>query len=137
MNKFLTIFVFLSFLSCKKDFASMTDHLNGYWEIEKAVLEGGEEKVFDINMWIDYIEVENNQGFRSKVQPSFDGKFTSSQVIERFEVRIENDSLHLYYTTDFDQWKETVLQAENDKLLIINTDKKLYYYKRYQPLQLD
>ena len=51
---------------------------------------------------------------------------------EKFAIKIEEDSLRLYYETPFDSWKETVLAATDSVLKIINRDEKVYTYTKFQ-----
>jgi len=127
----------ITLLSCKNSPEAMLPHLNGYWEIEKVITANGEEKTFTVNTWIDYIEIKENKGFRKKVSPTLDGRFIPAETGEMIEIKIENDSLNLYYTTPFDTWKESVLSAGENKLIVINAEKNQYQYKRYQPLDLN
>ena len=50
---------------------------------------------------------------------------------------IENDSLNIYYSTSFANWKETVLEATIENLRVVNQNKTVYLYKRYTPIKLD
>lgn len=129
--------VIILFLSCQKDPKTMLPHINGYWEIEKVIAANGEEKNFTVNMWIDYIEIKENNGFRKKVRPTLEGKYIPAEAEEMIEIKIENDSLNMYYTTPFDTWKESILFADENKLIVINAEKFRYHYKRYQPLDLN
>src|SRR5690606_33455022 len=111
--------------------------LNGYWEIEKVTLKDGTTKEFSINTQVDYIYIDNGVGLRKKVVPTFDGNFKSTNNEETIEVTIANDSLHLLYTTPFDSWKETVLQADNEQLTVLTEDGNTYVYKRFDKITLD
>ena len=135
--KFKSIFLFLTIAalySCaKQDPSEQIKHLSGYWTIEKVQLKDGIEKNFSISSTIDFIEVKGNEGVRKKVQPRLDGTFLTSNKAETFELKIENDSLRLYYTTPFDSWKETVLRAKDSSLVVLNRDGKTYFYKKFAP----
>ncbi|WCO02567.1 hypothetical protein [Psychroserpens ponticola] len=137
--KKISLFVLiLIFLSCSKDPKSFVPHLNGYWEIEEVTLSDGSKKSYNYNDTVDYIEITDGLiGFRTKLKPNLSGTYETSTDKERIEVKIENDSLHLMYSTLYSNWKETVLNADKDKLLIINTNKDMYLYKRYVPLNLE
>lgn len=127
----------LSLVSCSDNPKKMLTHLNGYWEISKAEMNDGIEKDYNFNASIDYIMVNDSlKGFRKKLSPNFDGSFTTSQDAEAIEVKIENDSLNLYYSTPYAKWKETVLEANETHLKIVNFKKDVYLYKRYVPLDL-
>ncbi len=137
MNRIITLIMVLSLVSCSDNPEKMLTHLNGYWEISKAEMNDGIEKDYNFNASIDYIMVNDSlKGFRKKLSPNFDGSFTTSQDAEAIEVKIENDSLNLYYSTPYAKWKETVLEVNETHLKIVNFKKDVYLYKRYVPLDL-
>ncbi|MGF1554671.1 lipocalin family protein [Paucihalobacter sp.] len=137
MSRITTLIIALFLVSCSDNPEKMLTHLNGYWEISKAEMNDGIEKDYNFNASIDYIMVNDSlKGFRKKLSPNFDGSFTTSQDAEAIEVKIENDSLNLYYSTPYAKWKETVLEANETHLKIVNFKKDVYLYKRYVPLDL-
>ena len=134
---YLILFAF-SILSCSKDPKTFIPHLNGYWEIEEVTLSDGSKKTYNYNDTIDYIEISDSlTGFRTKLKPNFSGAYETSKDKELINIKLENDSLHLMYSTLYANWKETVLNANKDQLLIINANKDMYLYKRYEPLNLE
>ena len=108
-------------------------NLNGYWEIKQADLPEGISKEFRFSEWVDYIEVDSLSGFRKKVKPQIDGNFITSEDAEKFTVKVENDSINLYYSTPYANWKETVLSSEEDELVVLNRDGIIYTYRRFTP----
>ncbi|WP_323788679.1 lipocalin family protein [Psychroserpens sp.] len=137
-KKVFVIIFTLVILGCSKDPQIFIPHLNGYWEIEEVTLSNGTKKTYSYNDTVDYIEITDSLvGFRTKLKPNLTGTYETSTDKERLEVKIENDSLHLMYSTPYANWKETVLNANKDQLLIINTNKDMYLYKRYEPLNLE
>ncbi|WP_432410358.1 lipocalin family protein [Rasiella sp. SM2506] len=133
MNKYIPIAIILTIISscAKQDANEQIQYLDGYWSIEKAILEDGTEKEFTISTTIDFMEINGKTGIRKKVQPKLDGTFLTSNDAETFEIKIEDDSLRLYYTTPFDSWKETVLKAKDSSLVVLNPDGKTYFYKKF------
>lgn len=125
-------------MSCSDSPESYIEYISGYWEIEKVILADGTEREYTFNESVDYFSISDSLfGFRKKLKPNFDGKFSTSKNTESLKILIENDSLNIYYTTPFDSWKETVLFANEEKLKIINTNKNVYLYKRFIPLKLE
>lgn len=119
-------------LSCSKpDPEKQKEYLNGYWEIKEVHMPNRSKKDFDINLVVDHIEVNGDIGQRIKVMPQLDGTFVTNEVSEEFTLKIENDSLRMYYKTPFDEWKETVVKAEDSVLVIKNRDNKVYTYSKY------
>src|SRR5690606_14478534 len=124
MNYKITyLLLVLIFISCEKPNPEVQKQkLSGYWEIKSVNMQNGEKKEFNINMVVDYIELNGDTGTRTKVSPKFDGTFTTNGVAENFSLKIEDDSLRLYYKTQFDEWKETLIEAKDSTLTVKNRD---------------
>lgn len=138
MKYSIIITLMLLLTSCNKHPEKMLTHLSGYWEISKVERHDGLEKDYNFNASVDYIMVNDSlKGFRKKLKPNIDGSYIMSQDAEAIVVKIENDSLNIYYQTLYNSWKETILEASENKLKIINANKDVYLYKRYEPLDLD
>lgn len=138
MKHLFAMLVILLSLSCTKKQEINIEHINGHWEIKKVILSSGQEHEYNFNAFIDYIEISDSlTGFRKKLKPTLDGKFETSTDAEQFIVKIEHDSVNMYYHTNFSDWKETVLLASENELKIINKDKNIYIYKPYEPLNLN
>lgn len=130
--KFYSLLLSLVFLSCAKpDPDVQKQYLEGYWEIKEVEMPNKSKKDFGINLMVDFIELDGDNGQRIKVVPQLDGSFTTNEVSENFELKIENDSLRMYYKTPFDEWMETVVKAEDSLLIIKNRDHKIYTYHKY------
>jgi hypothetical protein len=122
------------FLSCDRDSTQEEiENLNGYWEITKAELPEGIIKEFKFSELEDYMKVDSSAGFRKKVRPQLDGSFIASEDVEIFDVKLENDSINLYYSTPYANWKETLISSEENELMILNQDGIIYTYKRFTP----
>ena len=135
LTNFLWLFILMS---CSNNPESYIEYFDGYWEIEKVVLANGTEKEYTFNETIDYISISDSlYGFRKKLKPNFNGKYSTSKNSETFKLVIENDSLNVYYKTPFDHWKETVLFASEEKLKVINSNKNVYLYKRFIPIKIE
>ena len=138
MKRLLIILLVVLTIGCSKNPENYIEHINGYWEIEKVILPDGSEKNYTYNATIDFLNINDSlTGFRKKLKPTLDGKFTASKDAEILKLVIENDSLNVYYSTPFANWKETILFADNEKLKVINQNKNVYLYKRYIPLNLE
>ena len=132
-HKMFTAVLAVFFISCGKQHPSIQKRkLAGYWSIESVTSPDGNKKDFAINAIIDYVALTGEKGVRTKVGPKFDGSFTNNGNSETFTLAIENDSLRLYYSTPFDNWKETVFMATDSILKIINRDSKIYTYKKFR-----
>ena len=131
-------FLLLLVLNCSNHPEQFISHIEGYWEINEVTLPDGNKKIYDFNDTVDYFKVTDSlTGFRKKLKPNLSGGYETSKDVETFHLKIENDSLNIYYDTNFAHWKETILSASEKEMLIINKAKVLYLYKRYQPLNLN
>jgi hypothetical protein len=134
MKQFLFLILGLMVFSCGEDPDEQKTKLSGYWVIEKVEMPDGTEKLFQLSTTIDFIEVTGDSGVRKKVQPKVDGSFLVNDSAESFDLKIENDSLHMYYDTPYDSWKETVLRVRDSILVVLNQDGKVYSYSKFKGL---
>ena len=133
----LLILLTILFSSCDKpNPEAQKENLSGYWEIKTVEMPSGAKKEFGINTIVDYIEMKGDSGTRTKVSPKFDGTYSTNSTVENFTLKIEDDSLRMYYKTPFDDWKETVIEAKDGVLTVINRDNKIYSYSRYENVPL-
>jgi len=137
MKQSLLLLVLALTLSCSQKPEDQLAHLNGYWEISEVIFENGNSKAYRYNTTIDYIYVNDSSGFRKKLQPGINNQYQTSDAVESLKVKIENDSLNLYYKTDQTEWKETVLEADENELKIKNAEQIIYIYKRYEAVNLN
>jgi hypothetical protein len=123
--------------SCKQENPEeIISHISGYWEIEEVTSAEGERKEFTINMLVDYIEINDKEGFRKKVAPQLDGTFNITDDAEKIKVKTENNQVQLQYSTPFDEWTETVVKADKNQLVLKNETGTVYTYKRFENLNL-
>ena len=79
MKRYIAI-GFLFFISCgKQDPNEQIQYLDGYWEIEKAILANGTEKQFTISTTIDFIFVSEDHSICKKVSPKLYSRFLRIQ----------------------------------------------------------
>ncbi len=134
----ITLLLFTVFLfSCEKpNPEDQKQNISGYWEIKTVEMPSGKKKEFNINMIVDYIEIKGDSGSRTKVSPKYDGTYTTNGTDENFTLKIEDDSLRMYYETPFDKWKETVIEAKDGIFTVINRDNKIFSYSKYENVPL-
>lgn len=136
MRKLLfSIIISFSLFACQDtDPRKQLENITGYWEIRKV--EVSEDSVMNYGMseYIDYIEIKDSLGFRKKLKPKFGGGYTEMNKAENVKPRIENEKLWLYYSTPFDDWKEEVIEAGEEKLVVKSEDGKIYHYRKYEPI---
>ena len=137
MRKFVLIF-FMVVMSCSNNTEEYIEHINGYWEIKEVVFSDGKKREYSINETIDYIQLNNSlKGFRKKMKPGINDTYFTSDDAEAITAKIEDNELNLYYSTLYFNWKETVLDADENQLKVRNENNVVYLYKRYQPINIE
>lgn len=138
MNKNFLVLVFLGLLGCSsREQIKELDQLTGYWEIEKAVFPDGTEKIYKSNTTIDFFHLEENKGYRKKVQPLLNGQYQTSDDAQQFQlIRVEDERIFLEYANGDLNWQEQLKAVDSVQLVLESTEKTTYIYKRYQALSL-
>ena len=78
-------------------------------------------KTYTISTAVDYFKVnEDLTGFRKKVSPSLDGKFSVTDDKSPFVLKVENHKLFIHYTVNNVTFKETIEYATETELVITN-----------------
>lgn len=129
---FLCVFVGCSGKLTEKDLPQ----LNGYWEIKKVTLADGTVKTYNVNLTIDYIELDRLTGFRKKVKPKFNGSYDTSDDAELFTITKKDEDFQLTYKNDLSHWNETIVQLSKNHFSVVAEDGAQYDYKRYEPINV-
>ena len=132
------LIVLLLFISCQQKIQPEDiSKINGYWEIEKVVFDQGDDKEYGINESYDYFQIDkNNAGFRKKVMPQLDGSFMVNDTYENLKIRFEDDKAFLDYSTPYTKWSEELIVVSDKELVLINTEKKEYHYKKAESINI-
>ena len=135
---FSILFLSFLFISCQQKIKPEDiSKINGYWEIEKVVFDGGEDKQYVVNESYDYFQIDkNNKGFRKKVMPQLDGTFVVNDTYENVTVRFADDKVFLDYSTPYMKWSEELIALSEEELVLLNKDKMEYHYKKATPINL-
>ncbi|AOW10985.1 hypothetical protein [Flavobacterium gilvum] len=135
---FGVLLVALLFVGCKQKITSEdVAKINGYWEIEKVVFEDGNEKKYGANESFDYFQIDKNYaGIRKKVMPQLDGTFLVNDTFENVKVRFTDDHTYLDYSTPYMKWSEEIISLTDKELVVLNTEKKEYHYKKTGAIKL-
>ncbi|WP_405569846.1 lipocalin family protein [Winogradskyella sp. Asnod2-B02-A] len=138
IKHFIFLLLAIVIFSCTKNPETYIKHIDGYWEIDEVTMADGSKKEYKFNETIDYISVNDSlKGFRKKLKPGINDTYFSSDDEEAIVLKIEDNTLNIYYNTPYANWKETVLEATETQLRIINESENIYLYKRYTPIKLD
>lgn len=136
--QYFLLLICIVIISCSNNPEKFKEHIDGYWEITKVEKNGSLVKKYKISPTIDYFELKNDTtGLRKKVKPTFEGTYIVTNHNAPFTIRIENDSLNIYYTTNIIITKETIVRASKDKLVISNADGFKYTYRPYQKIDIN
>lgn len=133
MKKISLLFFVLFLISCNSVSDEDIKNLNGYWEIKQVKLENGETKDYKVNETIDYIQVENNAGFRQKVMPQFDGTFRTNTLKDVIKIVKAKDAYFIENKTPYGIWKEQILKLEDSTLVLKNQQNLEYTYEKFKP----
>lgn len=137
MKHIITLFCLIILSSCTNSSNINISNLNGYWEIEEVIQADGSSHVYKINETVDFFKVNDSlSGYRQKMKTDADNNYKPVTKEEHIKVITENDSLKIQYSTPFSNWKETILELNNDRLKVVNQHQNVYIYKRYIPLNL-
>ena len=71
------------------------------------------------------------------MKPGINDTYFTSDDAEAITAKIEDNELNLYYSTLYFNWKETVLDADENQLKVRNENNVVYLYKRYQPINIE
>lgn len=136
-NIFYLLSITVLLTSCEKSPKDFDlNNLKGYWEIDKAETPFGAKK-YQVNTTVDYFHLEDSAGFRKKIQPQIMGKDKASKDQEEFRLTYDNDSLRIIYSNKFDQWRETIIELTEEKLVVKNDSSFYYIYKRFKPIEIE
>jgi len=139
MKKFLLVLIVaLNLFSCGENPEPYIQYIEGYWEIKQVEKDGKVVKTYNISTIIDYFKVNDDlTGFRKKVTPSLDGKFTVTDDESSFVLKIENNKLCIFYTLNNVTFNETIDYASVTELIITNAEGFKYTYKPFESLNLN
>jgi hypothetical protein len=107
--------------------------INGYWEIEKVVFPDGNKKAYQVNEFIDNINLKNSVGTRQKIAPQLDGSFLKSVLQDKIRVIDSAGCYFLKTNSKFTKWEEKIISVSDDELVLENETKITYYYKKFIP----
>ena len=107
--------------------------INGYWEIEKVVFPDGNKKAYQVNEFIDNINLKNSVGTRQKMAPQLDGSFLKGALQDKIKVIDSAGFYFLKTKSNFTKWEEKIISVSDDELVLENETKITYYYKKFIP----
>lgn len=107
------------------------EQLEGYWEI--AFVTHANETFYPkrggIPLW-DFYQLNKSEGFRKKGQPTFNGRFQTSEVTTTFEIRENSKGFALVFKTPLDSWEEEIIALDSLQLVLAHHNKEYHYNRR-------
>lgn len=138
MKKILVVWTLMLLFSCNRKTISheSLQYLNGYWEISEVLFPDGTKKDYTVNPTIDFIQITDDNGLRKKMQPRFDGTYSTSKNIETFKVIDAEGTFIFRYENNLSEWEEKLIQLDSTAFAVQNNEGILYTYKRFQPIAI-
>lgn len=137
MKQLLFLAVVFFVMGCDKTVSKEAiGQLNGYWEIDYVAFPDGQKKEYRVNPSIDYIELDNMQGFKKKVYPKFNGTYDTSNDAEKIKIIKKEGSFLIIYDNKLSSWEEKLVNITANSYTVINQDDITYAYKRYEPINI-
>ena len=138
MNKsYFIILISILISSCSKSVKKEDlSKLNGYWEIQKVILDDGTKKDFPINETIDFFEIKDNIGFRKKVTPQLDGTYLVNNQSEKISISEKENDFFINYSTQYTKFKEQIIDIQDSVLVLKNDQNVEYHYKKPIPFSV-
>ena len=131
MTKKKFIIICLFFIGCKSNVSeSDLKFINGYWKINyikqknEVFSPRGDAKI------LDYYVLDDRNGFRKKVQPTFKNNFLITDDQNNFSIIVVNNNYFIQFETKWHKWKEKIIKL-NEKELILEHFGKKYFYQRF------
>jgi len=136
MNK--NIYLILAFIlfSCsgpQKNFDLTL--LNGYWEILEVKFPNGQTKPYTVNTTIDYIELDEFNGFLKKMNPGLNGKYQTSNNSAPFKL-VEKDAQWAFHFSGDYGGVLRIITLDSNQYEVINEQNISYLYNRYAPINI-
>ena len=129
----LLIFV-LSSCSSRIEPADLS-HLQGYWEISEVVFPDGYTKPYTVNTTVDYIHIEELQGYIKKMKPGLNGRYQTSNKAAQFKLLLKNEVWEMHFEGDMNSTL-SLLELDSLEYAVKDQGQVRYYYKRYEPINI-
>lgn len=138
MKLMILFYAILALWGCTTASFSEKDlrYLNGYWEITEVVFPDGTKKQYTVNPSIDFIYLNAGKGFRKKMQPKFNGTYSTSHNVTSVTLKPTKDTFILQYKNDFSTVEETLVRLDSTTFSVVNNEGTLYSYHRFTPITL-
>lgn len=133
----LFIGLFLLLMSCGPSPEALLPFVDGYWQISQVKQDNKVIGEYTISPIVDYWQInEDGTGFRKKVMPNLEGKLIVTQHSAPFTISTADNTLTINYDDNGNSFKEVIVKANENELVITNDQGLVYFYKPYEPIDL-
>lgn len=130
-----SLIIFLLIGCATKNVVSI-EQLKGYWEIDFVKQQGEVFKTNSVTPLYDHYILNQKKGVLNKVAPSLMGTFQTSTNATYFQVEKRKENFYLKFKTSWDEWSKKIVFLDDQKL-ILEHEKKTFYYKRPHLINLN
>lgn len=128
------LIIVLAFNGCQdQDHKTKLENLNGYWIIDIVEKPDGEKKEYPFTNHMDFFDVNENYGTKSRVSPTYSGTFISYGAAVKFVWEEDETQLLLRFEDGEQAYSQILKKATEDELVLVHEDGTKYYYKSYKP----
>lgn len=131
MIRFLSLLTILLLTSCSNNVDEQLKNIEGYWNIETAILPDGSEREFPFSNHMDHFEIEGKQGIKYRVSPTYDGGFVNYGSPVYFTCETVDGELLLQFKDGVESYTQTVEKATTNKLVLKHQNGTIYRYSSY------
>ncbi|MCG5644758.1 MAG: hypothetical protein ABF304_00905 [Flavobacteriaceae bacterium] len=134
-KELLSLLVLLAMACAKKTTVQDIHLLNGYWEISEVSFPNGQNKTYGVNTSIDYIEINELEGYLKKMKPGLNGRYTTNNSTLYFTATNQNNQWELGFK-DAQSQRLKIIQLDSNSYTAVNEKNIKYLYKRYFPIDI-
>jgi len=131
MRKLLTGIVVVLVISCAKPTDAMVQSISGYWNIDKVELSDGSDREFPFSNHMDHFAINDTQGVKNRVSPTYDGKFINYASPVPFKWEERGGKLFLLFNDGTAKFEQQVIDANEETMELLHENGTRYFYKRY------
>lgn len=138
MQKHLYLLLLLTVITaCKSSIQEgEISRLEGYWEITKVVFQDGTTKPYTVNTTVDYIGIDEFNGYIKKMKPGLNGRYQTSNKAAQFKL-IQKDGLWEMHFEGDQKSTLSLLELDSLEYAVKDQGQVRYYYKRYEPININ
>ncbi|MGB3590551.1 MAG: hypothetical protein WBA16_02610 [Nonlabens sp.] len=135
MKTYRLLLFSLLLVGCAQDPDQVLANLEGYWSIEKVVLEDGTDREYPFTSSLDHFTLTNNSGTKNRVVPRYDNVMVSTETPIPFKIKQSDSATLLVFEEGAAQYTQTLVKCSEEQLILEHENGMKYYYKPYDAPQ--